>query len=134
MYSIHYTTLQERNGKSCPSRVLTKTIPPLDLILIQIQFLFVRRVNWAACYVYVITIYILTVSLPTQCVRFTSVVHSLDHTLCTRDGKFRMLTSVVRPLYYTLRTCDVGRQAYFIPEDCLLLGLEGNVEGHILCT
>jgi hypothetical protein len=121
-------------------------------------------VNWAAFYVHVMTIYILTESLPMryvlftsvvyslcvhvmgtrfplEClpmlyVRFTSVLQSLDLTLCARDGNsfpFRMLTSVVRPLYYTLRACDVGRQADFVPEDCLFLGLEGNVVGHVFC-
>jgi hypothetical protein len=51
------------------------------------------------------------------------------HLIC-----LRMLTSVVSPLYYTLRACDVGRQPDFVPEDSLLLRLEGNVEGHILCA
>jgi hypothetical protein len=72
-----------------------------------------------------------------QYVRFSSVVYPLDHTLGAGDGNlcsYRMLTSVVRPLYYTLRAGDVRRQADFVPEDCLLLGLEGNVERHVLCT
>jgi hypothetical protein len=136
-------TLHERNGKLWPSRIITETIPPSDRILRadddNLYFdiiLIIQCVNWTALYSYmhVMTIYILTECLP---VRFTWAVPSLDHSLCARDGNllsFRMLTSVVRPLYYTLCACDIGRQADFVPEDCLFLGLEGNVEGHFICT
>jgi len=42
-----------------------------------------------------------------------------------------MLTSVIRPLNHTLCAGDIGRKAYFIPENCLLLRLKGNVESHV---
>jgi hypothetical protein len=66
----------------------------------------------------------------------SSIAHSSGCTVCTswEIVPSRMLTSVVSPLYYTLRACDVGRQADFVPEDSLFLGLEGNMEGHVFCT
>jgi hypothetical protein len=103
------TTLHERNGKLCPSRILTETISPLDRILrTDNDNLYFDKVLTCAmcelgCILCVCDYYLYSYRMLTNAVcPLTSVVHLLDHILCARHGNLlssQMLSSVVRPLY-----------------------------------